>query len=201
MSTPNEIAPQEIAALDNLVAVARHRIAEARNLLERRTEAKGQLELARRHLAEQPSQSAADEYASAWFNAQTASAVASALEEADAVNDKQVVGAALATPEAYALFCLAWGKRLSALEGLRRTAILKLADARREESAAGQLNPLLIEHAPAVSACRDAVNRIDNLFAEARFGQRYCEAKGLDFERLDLLAMLSSIRTPLPATV
>lgn len=201
MSTPNEIAPQEIAALDNLVAEARHRIAEARNLLERRTEAKGQLELARRHLTEQPSQSAADEYASAWFNAQTASAVASALEEADAVNDKQVVGAALATPEAYALFCLAWGKRLSALEGLRRTAILKLADARREESAAGQLNPLLIEHAPAVSACRDAVNTIDGQLAEARFGRRYCEAQGVGHEKQDLGQLLDAVRRPLPASL
>lgn len=201
MSNMNEIAPQEIASLDNLVVEARHRIAEARNLLERRTEAQGQLELARRHLTEQPSQSASDEYAVAWSHAQTVGATAAAIEEAGSADDKHVIQKALSGEQSFALFFSAWGKRAQALEGLRRTAILALADARREESAAGQLNPLLIEYAPSVSRYRGLVNTLDHHLAEARFGQKFCEAQGIGHERMDLAQMLDAVRRPLPVLV
>lgn len=198
MSNMNEIISPELNELDQIVSTAKAKAASARDLVARKAAAQIQLEHARLRLIEDPSPATADEYTEAWGYLQSAGAVAQALEDGEATNVKSTLQAMLSTPHAFALFASAWSQRASNLEALRRTAIARLADARHLVSARGELNPLVIEHDASVSTFRDAVNRIDGLLAEARFGQRYCEALGIGHESQNMDAMLDATRRVLP---
>lgn len=198
MSNQIDSATPELQELNQIVAQATAKAASARDLVARKADAQAALDHARLRLIEDPSPATADEYTEAWGYVQSAGAVAKALEEGEATNEKHVIEKLLGTERGFALFASAWKQRASNLEALRRTVIVRLADARHLVSARGELNPLVIEHDASVSTFRDAVNRIDGLLAEARFRQRYCEALGNGHEWLDLLAMTNQLLSPLP---
>lgn len=198
-NAPENVAALELAELDRIVEAARAQVKRAQAIHAKGGEASAALELANRELTANPSEHALAAFVEAHARSQSMHAAVAALESTDALNPKVVINAALGTERGFALLGSAWGKRLTALEGLRRIAITKLADGRRAVSvSSGQPNPWAIEYTPTVTHLRNAVATLDRLSDEARFGISYCETQGAGREEQDLTEMLELLRRPLP---